>query len=153
MNRQPLNIAGIVLVIIGVLLLIINFTPLTLARIWPGFIVLPGLIFFAQFIQDRSQYGLLMPFAILTTVGGIFFYCTIFGWHMMSSLWPFFIAAPGFGFLLMYFLGKREPGLLIPATILIAVAAVLSMVISGPGLLWAILLIGSGLFILLTRGK
>jgi hypothetical protein len=153
MNRQPINFAGIVLVVVGVLLLIVNFTTITIARIWPGFIILPGLLFLTQFIQDRSQYGLLMPFAILTTIGGLFLYCTFFGWHLMSELWPIFIAAPGFGFLLMYFFGKRDPGLIIPATILLAVAAIFSMLTAGPGIFWAAVLIISGLLILLGRTR
>jgi hypothetical protein len=70
--------------------------------LWPVFVLGPGVALYIGFLRDRSSYGLLMPATVLTVVGLMFFYCIFEGWFMMRTIWPFFIIAPGLGFLLMY---------------------------------------------------
>jgi hypothetical protein len=115
---------GLLLIVIGIIFLLPNVTDLRGRDLWPLLVLGTGVVFYAVFLKDRSNYGLLMPATILTIIGCMFLYCTIEGWHMMSQLWPLFIIAPGLGFALMYFFGKKEKGLLIPGGILLAIGFV-----------------------------
>ncbi|NUO81687.1 hypothetical protein HUU05_16580, partial [candidate division KSB1 bacterium] len=72
----------------------------------------------------------------------------------MEEWWPTFLAGPGLGLLAMYFGGRRETGLLVPATILIGLASIFYFVF-GPlqayERYWPVLLILVGLALLLRR--
>jgi hypothetical protein len=113
-------IIGIGLVILGALFLSenIGYIEFDFQDIWPVFVLLAGIGFGIGYFQDKKNYGLLMPASILTIYGLLFFYCSIEGWYIMSTLWPVFILGPGIGFFMMYLLGGREKGLLVPASIL-----------------------------------
>lgn len=143
---------GIMLIILGVVFLLPNFTHLEARDLWPAFLVGPGLVFFGMYARDRANYGLLMPATILTVVGGMFF-AIIFGWATMNSLWPLFIMAPGLGLLMMYLLGKREKGLLIPAGILIGISLVFLIGTSHYEYLWPVVLIAIGILLLLNSRR
>ena len=109
------DIMGVVLVLVGVLLLMRNLgAGVSIGEIWPWFIVLFGLAFWAMFLVDRSQHALLMPASILIVAGVVFELCTMFGWGLMSRLWPLLVVAPGIGFLAMYFLGPGGHASLLP---------------------------------------
>jgi hypothetical protein len=112
----------------------------------------PGLVFFGMYANDRANYGLLMPATILTVVGGMFF-AIVFGWTIMDALWPLFIMAPGLGLLMMYLLGKREKGLLIPAGILIGISLVFLIGTSNYEYLWPVVLIAIGVLLLLNARR
>lgn len=136
------------LVLVGAVLLIGNFTSLYMDELWPVFLLAGGLAFFVGYILNRSNYGLLMPGAILFVIGLLFMYCTLDGWYHMENLWPVFILAPALGFIAMYFGGVREKGLLIPAGILSAIGFLFLFVSMDFGEYWPILLIiGGGLMI------
>jgi hypothetical protein len=140
---------GILLIVLGILFLLPNFIELRTRQLWPAFILAPGLAFFFMYSRERSNYGLLMPAAILTMIGAMFFSIT-FGIASMRTLWPLFIMAPGIGFLLMYLLGKREKGLLIPAGILNALGLIFLLGVSDYDYLWPVILILIGLMFLLS---
>ena len=94
-----------------------------------------------------------MPGTILLTVGIVFNISARYDWALMENLWPFFILAPAFGFYAMFFFGKRERGLLVPATILTIIGTIFLMRELGPlKYVWPLLLIGFGVLILTRRG-
>ncbi len=68
----------------------------------------------------------------------------------MRTLWPFFILAPGLGFVLMYLLGPKEQGLLIPGGILLAVGAFFLFGRTNLDYLWPFLLIAAGVSVLVS---
>jgi len=140
---------GILLIVLGIVFLLPNFTDLRARELWPVFILAPGVAFFFMYSRERSNYGLLMPAAILTVISVMFFSMTL-GWASMQTIWPLFIMAPGIGFLLMYLLGKREKGLLIPAGILNALGLIFLLGVSDYDYLWPVILIVVGLVFLLS---
>jgi hypothetical protein len=113
-------IIGLGLVILGLLFLLENFgyIEFNFGDIWPVFVVLGGVGFWLGFLKDRKNFGLVMPGTILIAYGLLFWYCSVQGWYYMQDLWPVFLLGPGIGFFLMYFLGERERGLLVPGSIL-----------------------------------
>jgi hypothetical protein len=152
MNKSV--ITGITLIVIGLVFLLPNFIEeLTLRELWPVLMLGPGLLFFAAFFADRKSYGLLMPGSILTTLGLLFLYCTIFGWYWMRELWPFYLIGPGIGFLLMYYFGKKETGLLVPGTILTLLGVIFLLSFSAYEYLWPLAIIATGLFLILRNRK
>ena len=151
MQTHPRSLApGITLVALGILFLIPRLFHVHLADLWPLLMIGGGVAFFFGFIADRSNYGLLMPGTILTVIGLLIFYCTVEGWYMMETLWPFFIIAPGLGFVLMYLFGRKERGLLIPAGILLAVGSFFLLARSEYDYLWPLVLIAFGVFLLVA---
>lgn len=154
-NTKPL-IAGIILIAIGLVILADNLGIFFLSwdTFWPWFMVIGGVMFFLGWMNDREKYGLLMPASILLVYGFLFLYSAYDGWWRMDELWPFFLIGPGIGFLLMYFLGKKENGLLVPATILLGLGSVFLIGSGTPRFFWPILLILLGILLLFkSRGK
>jgi len=147
-------ITGTFLIVLGLLFLAANFYEFDWEELWPLFMIAGGLAFFAVFLTDRRHYGLLMPASILFIYGALFQFCALTYWDYMEVLWPTFILGPGVGLLMMYLLGCRETGLLIPASILIGIAAIF-FVTFGPFQMyaryWPVLLILAGLWLLLRR--
>jgi len=122
-------------------------------QLWPIFVLAPGIFFFALYFSNPKDYGVLMPASILTIIGCLFFYCTFYGWYNMKYLWPWFILAPAIGFILMYFLGPREQGLLIPAGILSTLGLIFLLVQSEYNYLWPIILILAGAVIIILSWR
>ncbi|MEK7727636.1 MAG: hypothetical protein AAB354_04440 [candidate division KSB1 bacterium] len=152
-NRNTL-VLGCALIVIGLLFLTVNFSDYGWEEFWPLLMIAGGLTFLAAYIVDRRNYGFLMPATILTAYGILFQSCALTEWEYMEEWWPTFILAPGLGLLAMYFGGKRETGLLVPATILIGLAS-LFFVVFGPlqayEQYWPVLLILAGVALLLRR--
>ena len=142
---------GGMFILAGILFLLSNFQLISFSYSWPSFVLLPGVLFFLAFFEERKSIGLLMPASILTCYGLLFFYCEMFGWEHLDLLWPVFIIAPGIGFFLMYYLGKKEKGLLIPGSILIFIGLINIGLQDMSSFFWPILLIGVGLFLLLFK--
>ena len=143
--------AGLLLIILGIVLLAANLGAFSLLRFWPLLIVGLGVAFFLRWMGERGNYGLLMPAAVMTIIGLLFLYCEIEGWWRMEDLWPVFLLAPGFGFILMYLLGTREPGLLVPGSILLIMGILFLSVNRWAGRWWPLLLVVVGLLILLRK--
>jgi hypothetical protein len=141
--------AGLILIAIGGLLLLSNLGFVDIFGFWPLLVVAVGVAFFLMWVKDRSNYGLLMPFAVLTITGLLFLYCEYEGWWRMQDLWPVFVLAPGVGFILMYALGEQDKGLLFPGTIMLATGTVFLSVNPWSGRWWPIVLIIAGIIILL----
>jgi hypothetical protein len=148
--KEKFYIGGM-FILAGVLFLLSNFQIVSFDHSWPSFVLLPGLLFFFTFFEERKNLGLLMPAAILTCYGLLFFYCDYFGWEQMDYLWPVFILAPGIGFFLMYYLGTREKKLLIPGSILVFIGLINIGLQDMGSFFWPIVLIGVGLFLLLFK--
>ncbi|RPH37952.1 hypothetical protein EHM92_01365 [bacterium] len=149
--RSPLP--GIILIVLGVLFLIANFADVHLGSFWPIFVLGLGVAFIIMFFRDRNNYGVLMPGTILTVIGILFFACTFYGWDQMEYLWPFFIIAPGLGFLMIYLFGKQERGLLIPAGILTGLGLVFLLGVNDSEYLWPGMLILVGILFLIKWKK
>ncbi len=143
------DIMGVVLILVGILLLMRNLgAGLGIGELWPWFIILFGLAFWAMFLSDRSQHALLMPASILIVTGIIFEICTLAGWGLMSRLWPALVMAPGIGFVTMSFYGPAGTSLLAPGVGLLVLGAAALLKQSSWWRFWPILLIVGGVFLL-----
>jgi hypothetical protein len=116
---------AISLIIIGFLGILGSFSLITITweKVWPVFLIVPGLIFEFGYFRNRKLYGFLVPGGILIVLGILFFFCSFIGYNLLDFLWPVFIMAPGIGLLQMYFFATRSKGVFIGGLIPFSVGA------------------------------
>lgn len=150
-------IIGVLLILLGLLFLGPSLGLFTLQVMWPAILLIVGLGFFVACFAAPTMYGFLMPGAVLVVSSIPFFICTFSGnWQQMTQLWPIFVISVSIGFFLMYFIGKRDRGLLIPALILLLLGIVSFLVFNYIRFIFPIIFIGAGLvlvFLSLTARK
>lgn len=118
---------GLVLIAIGAFALLakLGWSLFSWNVVWPLALLIPGLLFHYLFFSGRlREPGILVPGGILTTYGFLFYFCGVFGYQWMGTLWPLFILGVAIGLFELYLFGGRESGILIPVFILGAVAFV-----------------------------
>lgn len=123
MNKSSALI-GFILIMIGILMLannLGNWHLFSMDRLWPVFILIPGLVFELGYFSGRRNPGVLVPGGILTTLGLLFFFETFTGWHWSAYTWPIYPLAVAIGLFQLYLFSGRPAGLLIPVFILTAV--------------------------------
>lgn len=146
---------GLILIFLGFIFLLDNLHIISFnfLQIWPVLIILGGIGFWLGFFVNKKNISLIMPATILTIYGFLFFYCNWFGWHYMHSLWPVFLMGPGIGFYLLYLLGSKEKGLIVPATILNVLGLLFLLRHLEYIKYWPVLLIIGGIIIIFLREK
>ena len=116
---------GFFLIITGILLFISRLFHIQLFnmdRLWPIFVLIPGLCFNLAYFSTRKGPGVLVPGGILTTIGLLFFFETMTNWHFSEYTWPIYPLAVAVGLFQLYIFGGRKSGLLIPIGILTLVS-------------------------------
>lgn len=116
---------GFFLIITGILLFISKLFDIQLfhmERLWPIFVLIPGLCFNLAYFSTRKAPGLLVPGGILTTIGLLFFFETMTNWHFAEYTWPIYPLAVAVGLFQLYVFGDRKRELLIPVGILTLVS-------------------------------
>lgn len=170
MERRGSIVPALALILIGGYFLLINLNvipSLGINKMWPGIVVLVGLIFWLGFIFGKDHDpGLTFVGTIAILVGLFFFLFTLnvnlFGlghvtWGAMGQLWPAFPLIVGLAFVVLWIAGRfRDGGVLVPAVVLLVVgiggfAYTLGDVPFFQDVLrwWPLLLIGLGLLVLL----
>lgn len=124
---------GALFIILGILFLAgryMNLDFLDISRLWPLFILVPGLIFEASFFISRNNPGVLVPGGILTTIGIIFLLDTMLGGGTIHYTWPLFPLSVAIGLFQLYLFSGRHWGLLIPVGILSVVSLIFLVTIA-----------------------
>jgi hypothetical protein len=93
------QIAGILLVSLGLLFLIPRVLPWGGALDWPIFIIAPGLLLLAAiFTHKETLANLAVPATIITTVGGILYWQNLTNYYQSwSYVWTLILIAVGLG--------------------------------------------------------
>jgi hypothetical protein len=154
MTEQTSNsnwIGGIFLILLGILIILVQFNYFDWSDLWPLVLVGVGLLFLIGFFVNHSNFGLLMPAMILLIIGTLFLYLERTSWYNMNNLWPTFILAPGVGFFFMYFFGPQNNRLWIPGTILVSIAAIFFAGELSVFRYWPVLLILLGLYLIFGK--
>lgn len=124
---------GFFLIMVGTLLFIskmFHIQLFSMGRLWPVFVLIPGLCFELAYFSTRRSAGLLVPGGILTTIGLLFFFESITNWHFAGYTWPVYPFAVAVGLFQLYIFGGRKRGLLVPIGILtlVSVTSLTSMI-------------------------
>lgn len=137
MERRGAIVPALFLILLGAFFLLVNFgvlPSLSITELWPGIVVLVGLMFWGGYLfGGRHDPGLAFVGTIVSLVGLFFFLFTLhinvpgfgpIGWGDMGRLWPAFPLIVGIAFVVLWLTGRmRDMGLWIPATILLLVGA------------------------------
>lgn len=155
-NRMSL---GVIIILLGIFILLGKLGVFTFvwSVFWPIFILAPGVLFHLFYFSRTMPAGVLIPGGILVTYALMFFYCTTFGWHSMSYLWPGFIFGVAVGLYEYYFFSDDKPrGALIASMIVGAVSIVFfgfTLIRTDAIYVIAAALILLGLFMILRRPR
>jgi len=160
MKRTGSILWGLFLIALGLLFfadMYYNFDLLNMTKLWPLFILIPGLIFEISYFVSGKNPGLLVPGGILIIVGLIFLTATLIDWSLFKYTMTLFPLSVAFGLFQLYIFGGRHPSLLIPVGILgvISIVSFFSVILSLPfaGTLAPVVLIAVGLLIIFGRRK
>jgi len=154
MNEQSSRtnwFGGLFLILLGMLILLVQFDYFNWSELWPLILIGLGLLFLVGFFINRINYGLLMPSMILLIIGTLFLYMERTSWYNMDRLWPTFVMAPGVGFFFMYFFGPQNNRLWIPGTILITIAALFFAGEWSIFRYWPVILILLGIYLIVGK--
>jgi hypothetical protein len=154
-NRDPRTRAaaltgGAILVLLGLLFLLNNFYRFLDAELlWPLFLLIPVIPLAINWLEKgREAAGAVIPITILIFYSGYFLWLTHTHWLGAGTTWPNFLLGPGLGFFLLYVI-ERKGALLVPALILIGLAAAFYSGIYDTSLpLGAFLVLAGGLLVL-----
>lgn len=143
-------VLGSVLVVTGILLLVANVIPyLGMAKLWPLFLLIPAAVLIAVYFQDKGKLtAIIFPVILLLFYCGYFLWLNFTTWEYAATTWPNFLIGPGLGFLGLYF-ASRKWEFLIPAIILLMLAAIFYAAIIENTLIVGILFIAIGLLFIL----
>ncbi|WP_245612700.1 hypothetical protein [Kosmotoga pacifica] len=146
-------ILGLILIVVGVVFI---FLPQFSSNFWLLFVWLPGIIMEEEGLRNRIP-GLLVPAGILLTVAAVLTLEVLFPGFSGAGGWAFYIFAPAFGLLQMYLAkGKRNNSLLFPIgllSILTAAFLLFNFTNLDTGMVFGIILIAFGVFMLFRRRK
>lgn len=159
--------AGATLILLGLIFLLGQFLDINLMRyLWPLVIIAVGTTFFAgMFAGGRSLGALAVPGSIITTIGLILFFQNLFGlWATWAYAWALIISGVGVG-LMIFGYWSQIPDLGRAGRVVATVGVVLFFVFglffelgasllglrSPGGIVWAVLLILAGLYVIFGR--
>jgi hypothetical protein len=145
-NNFGVLILGSILLGVGILMLAANIIPhLGMAKLWPLFMLIPVAVLITVYLQDRTKLsGVIFPVILLVFYCGYFLWLNFTTWHYAATTWPNFLIGPGLGFLGLH-LTTRKLEFLIPATILLMLAAIFYAAIIEDTLIVGIFFIAMGL--------
>ena len=154
MSKSNRALGGILICagLVGILGYFFDFHIFSMARLWPLFLLVPGLAFEYGYFSTRNNPGLLVPGGILITLGAVFLAQTYTNWIFAGYMWPFYVLAPAIGLFQLYLFGEHNRGLLIPVGVLttVAVCGFLGGVFHfiNSSMIWPIALIVAGIIVL-----
>lgn len=154
---------GILLVILGGMLLIVQVAEeSTVGDYWPIILICGGLIFYVTYFTRSPKppgfEGILFPGTYLLTLGVLFGVLSLTSWRYMEYLWPTFVLGVGLSLGAIYLFGPSEPDkrrrdLLPSINILLLISVMLYVIAAGGFVLWPIILIAIGIYVILRGAK
>jgi len=145
---------GIIIVLLGVLFLLNNFYRfLDAERTWPLFLLIPVIPLASNWLEKgRAASGAVVPITTLVFYCGYFLWLTHTHWAGAGTTWPNYLIGPGLGFLLLY-ASERKTGLLVPAFVLLGLAAAFYSALTAASLPLGVFLIAAGAILVLSGRK
>jgi hypothetical protein len=170
MSQEPARtgtVAGILLILLGALFMALQFFEIRFwDELWPLIIIGVGLLFFVAMLVTGKQGGALaIPGSIITMVGLILLFHNTFGfWETWAYAWTLIVVAAGIGIQIFgRYTGQdkaRQSGSVVAriGLVLFVLFGIffelfigLTGVFEGSNLLWPLLMILLGVYLLLAR--
>lgn len=151
-EMQEMLIGGTILIILGLVFL----TGISLAMIWPLFILVPAVMLWFPAITKKDEESII-PAIILTIISLMFFSITtgLLPWNSMTWMWPLFILGPGLGLLAYSQISRKKEAKesRIPGMILTILASIFLINTLLSWNFWPLLLIILGIIIIINYSK
>ncbi|MCJ8011392.1 hypothetical protein MUG84_06480 [Paenibacillus sp. KQZ6P-2] len=150
---------GLFIVVAGVVILLGKLGVFGfLGRIlWPIAILAVGLLIHWMFFSKRARAYVLIPGGVLVVYGVMLEICNLFGWGLMSYLWPVFLLGIAVGVYEYHLFSSPKPeGVLLIALFLGLVSIILlffTLMHTGAIYVLAILLIALGIWFISGKGR
>ena len=122
--KKSTAIFGTILIMIGGILLLdnLNFWHFRWDTTGGWVMFFLGAYFYYVGFNSKKRAGVVFPGTILVIYGLLFLACSWHTWNLLETYWPVFLLGPGLAFIVTYFAGRRETGLLVPGFILTGLA-------------------------------
>lgn len=160
------RLAGLFLILFGVLYLgmqvldEMNIVLFNFWDLWPLFTITLGLMFLFAYYKNKSAPGILIPGAILTTIGFLHLFESMTNWYFSTYTWPLYTFAVFLGFFSYWFVTKERWASVVSFILFMIFCfltfIVLSMIFDGIitiEMAFSLMLIIIGLFILFGQKK
>jgi hypothetical protein len=143
---------GLILTLLGLVFLLNNFYGfLSMEQLWPLFMLIPVIPMAAAWAEKgREAAATVVPITILVFYSGYFLWLNYTSWGYSGTSWPNYLIGPGLGFLFLYFI-ERKGALLVPAFVLLGLAAAFYGAIYGNSLVLGGFLILAGSVLVLRN--
>ncbi len=159
-NAGPL-VAGAILIAFGLIALAGQiFHMMDWSFLWPLFLIGFGSLFFiAMVMGGRQSAGFAIPGSIISGIGLVLLFESVTGhWRTMSYFWTLIIMFVGVGIYLMGWYGgdtgQKQSGwkvMKVGFTLFVIFGAFFELLFSSNGLIFPVLLIGLGGYLILSR--
>jgi hypothetical protein len=159
--RRSSIVAGVILILVGLFFLVVPYFPnisnlLDIAAHWPLIIVSVGVLFLVAAFLGTP--GLAIPGSLIGGFGGLLYYQNLTGdWASWAYAWTLFPGFVGVGIVIARIIDRRSRKRMQGGGTLILISLIMFLVFgsflggaANLSLLWAILLIGLGLRLLLS---
>ncbi|WP_442603737.1 hypothetical protein [Paenibacillus sp. KN14-4R] len=135
---------GILLLVVAFILLLGKLGVFSFigAVLWPLLIIALGLALHGLYFGRIMPPTVLIPGGALVTYGVLFFICSLFGWGLMSSLWPGFIFGIAVGLYEVSIFERQSDRSFFTASIVLAILSVVLFVLT--------LLVQGGIYFIVT---
>lgn len=154
---------GLILIFVGLFLTLNNFYDfnfLHMSKLWPLFLLIPGLSFEFDYFSTRKNPGVLVPGGMLTVLGLHFLFAAFTNYSFEAYTWPIYPLAVAIGLFQLYLHSGRNKGLLVPIFILggVSLSSYASIFLHklpwfSFNLLFSVLLIIFGVYVLFNSTK
>ena len=124
MGDRGNRILGAVLIFIGILMLLGELGLREMRWVWPVAVLAVGVFVLQDYRRKRDDSGKVFTGSTLVLLA-FFLLLVVVDVIPMSQHWPFFVAAPGIGLLVMAKVDARRRDAMVPGWMAIAVAAIL----------------------------
>lgn len=148
---------GLFIIIAGIVILLgkLGIFSFLGRSLWPLVILILGILLQTLYFQRRGQSIFLISGGILTIWGILFVICNIWGWGLMSSLWPILITGVAIGLYEYYKFEKPRSSLSLWIAIVLGLFSLVfilfSLMKTGVIYLLAALLIVIGLWLVFGK--
>ncbi len=141
---------GGILIGIGLLFLVDNFFySISMADLWPFFMLVPAAVMIAAWLQNKGKYvAIWLPVTILVFYMIYFLWLNYTTWSNVENTWPNFLVGPGLGFFVLFLL-KKEWGYIIPALTLLILAGIFYSELLDNTMVFSLGFIATGIMLIL----
>lgn len=129
-KKREMLYAGVIIGVVGLYLLLTALKIGGAEKLWPVFILAPGLEFMGMYWRgQRREVGFVIPAVITIGISLLFLYINFTDITKLKTLWPLFLFIIGLSLFAAYVAGMRNRGIMLPAVILCGIGVIFLLIV------------------------